>query len=145
MQTFKDKAGRAWHVVIDVSALKRVRGLLAVDLMDVAGGDLLSRLADDPCLLVDVLFALCKPEADAAKVADEDFGRAMVGNVLDEASSALIKELCDFFPSARRARALGKLIARLKEDEAAIEALKTETPGGSSGGSPASQAATPAP
>jgi hypothetical protein len=164
MKTFTDSQGRTWSLVINVSAVKRVRDVLGVDLLDVANGDLLSRLADDPCLLVDVLFALCKPEADAKGVTDEDFGRAMVGGVLDEAASALLKELLDFFPSAQRARALGRMARKIVEQEAALaqaaEAMKplieaaretpaTKTadlrPGGSSGDSPASAAATPTP
>ncbi|MBM4019872.1 MAG: hypothetical protein FJ288_16380 [Planctomycetes bacterium] len=165
MKTFTDSQGRTWSLVVNVSAVKRVRGLLDVDLLDVAGGDLLSRLADDPCLLVDVLFALCKPEADARAVTDEEFGRGMVGGVLDEAAAALMKELLDFFPSAQRARALGRMAGKLKEQQAAVaEALaaiqaagtgeaQAQTPawageaqltvGGSFGNSPASAAATP--
>ena len=164
MKTFTDSQGRTWNVVINVSAVKRVRDILDVDLLDVANGDLLSRLADDPCVLVDVLFALCKPEADTKGITDEDFGRGMVGGVLDEASSALMKELLDFFPSAQRARALGRMARKIVEQEAvlaqAAEAMKplieaaretpaTQTadlrPGASSGNSPASSAPTPAP
>jgi len=164
MKTFTDSQGRTWSVVVNVSAVKRVRDLLDVDLLDVANGELLSRLADDPCVLVDVLFALCKPEADAKGVTDEDFGRGMVGGVLDEAASALMKELLDFFPSAQRARALGKMARKIAEQQAtlaqAAEAMKplveaaarmpepgearVKTGGGSSGNSPASAAATPA-
>jgi hypothetical protein len=161
MKTFTDSQGRTWSLVINVSAIKRVRDVLGVDLLDVANGELLSRLADDPCVLVDVLFALCKPEADAKNITDEDFGRGMVGGVLDEASSALMKELLDFFPSAQRARALGKLLKHLAAQEAAVaemaKALDATSapadlrpapadlrPGGSSGNSPASAASTPA-
>jgi len=154
MQQFTDSQGRTWSVVVNVSAVKRVRDLLGVDLLGVANGELLSRLADDPCLLVDVLFVLCKPEADAKGVMDEDFGRGMVGRVLDEASSALMKELLDFFPSAQRAKALGKMAGKIAEQQAAlsqaaeairplVEAAAQETDGGSSGNSPASAAATP--
>jgi hypothetical protein len=155
MKTFNDSQGRTWSVVINVGAIKRVRDLLDVDLLDVANGELLSRLADDPCVLVDVLFALCKAEADAKGVTDEDFGQAMVGGVLDEASAALMKELLDFFPSAQRAKALGRMARKIVEQEAALaqaaEAMKPlieaarETPGASSGNSPASSASTPAP
>jgi len=120
VKPFTDSEGRTWNVVVNVSAIKRIRDALGVDLMDVAGGDLLGRLADDPCLLVDVLYVLCKPEADTKGVSDEDFGRAMVGGVLDAASSALMKELLDFFPSALRARALAKLMQKLGEQQAAI-------------------------
>jgi len=157
MKTFNDSQGRTWSVVINVGAIKRVRDLLGVDLLDVANGELLSRLADDPCALVDVLYVLCKPEADAKGVTDEDFGRGMVGGVLDEAASALLKELLDFFPSAQRARALGKLVKVMEAQDAAVKAaaeairpLAAEagapaaTPGDSSGNSPASAASTPA-
>jgi hypothetical protein len=155
MKSFTDSAGRTWTVEVNVSAIKRVRGLLGVDLLDVAGGDLLSRLADDPCVLVDVLFALCKAEADAKGITDEDFGRGMVGGVLDEASAALMKELLDFFPSAQRARALGRMARKIVEQEAAvaeataaIQSLpagrQAGMPGASSGDSPASAASTPA-
>ena len=157
MKPFTDSQGRTWNVTVNVSAIKRVRDILGVDLLDVANGDLLSRLADDPCVLVDVLFVLCKPEADAKGVSDEDFGRGMVGGVLDEASAALLKELLDFFPSAQRARALGKLVKVMEAQDAAVKAaaeairpLAAEagapaaTPGDSSGNSPASAASTPA-
>ena len=166
MKAFTDTQGRAWALVVNVSAIKRVRDVLGVDLLDVANGELLSRLADDPCVLVDVLFVLCKPEADAKGVSDEDFGRGMVGVVLDEASAALMRELLDFFPSTQRARALGKMARKIVEQEAAlaqaVEAMKpllaenreqgtgngepqAPTPGDSSGNSPASSASTPAP
>jgi len=147
MKTFNDSQGRMWSVVINVSAVKRVRDLLDVDLLDVANGELLSRLADDPCILVDVLFVLCKPEADAKSITDEDFGRGMVGGVLDEAASALMKELLDFFPSAQRAKALGKLVRKAAEQETAVaEAVAAiqSMPGVSSGSSPASSESTPA-
>ena len=129
MKAFTDTQGRAWPIVVNVSAVKRVRDLLDVDLMDVAGGELLSRLADDPCLLVDVLYVLCRPEADTKGVSDEDFGKGMVGGVLDEAASALMKELLDFFPSAQRARALGKLVKVMEAQDAAMqEAAKALRP-----------------
>jgi len=144
MKPFTDSQGRTWNVTVNVSAIKRVRDILGVDLLDVANGDLLSRLADDPCVLVDVLFVLCKPEADAKGVSDEDFGRGMVGGVLDEASAALMKELLDFFPSALHARALVKMFRKMKEHRAAVSELATETPGDSFGDSPASAASTPA-
>ena len=148
MPTFTDTAGRAWTVVVTVSGIKRVRDLLSVDLLDVANGDLLSRLADDPVLLVDVLYALLKPEADARGVTDEDFGRALVGGVLDEASSALMKGLLDFFPSAQRARALARMVRKIEENEAAVAEARTalaSISGASSTNSPDAPASTPDP
>ena len=133
MKPFTDASGRTWELTVIVSAVKRVR-------------DLLERLADDPVLLVDVLYVLCKPQADAKGVSDEDFGRGMVGGVLDDAASALMKELLDFFPSAQRARALGKMARKIEAQQAAVAeaaAALAAIPGGSSGNSPASLEPTP--
>ena len=153
MRTFKDNAGRAWSVQINVDALKRVRSLLSVDLLEVLEGKLITRLADDPVFLTDVLYAVVKPEADAQKVSDVDFGRAMGGDAFDGASTALLEELADFFPQGRRrvvrkameklgifqARALAVVEEKLaspeldRQFESALAAF-----GSSSGGSPAS-------
>ena len=112
MRTFKDNAGRVWSLQVDVAALKRVRSLLEVNLLDVLEGKLVDRLADDPVFLCDVLYAVVKPEADVQKVSDEDFGRAMGGDALDGATAAFLEELADFFPQGRR-RVLRKALEKL--------------------------------
>ena len=162
MKTFTDSAGRVWTVAINVDAIKRVQSLVQVNLLEAIEGKLLERLSTDMVLLCDILFALVKPEADAKNVSDQDFGRAMAGDVLDAASTALLEELVDFFPSGKR-RLLSQALAKLQKLEAlAIDVtrrkldsddlerqLLTEletalaAPGGSSGNSPASSASTP--
>jgi hypothetical protein len=160
MKTFNDNAGRTWTVTVNVDAIKRVRGLLDVNLLEVVDGKLLERLVGDPVLLCDLVYALCKPEADARAVSDEDFGRAMAGDVIDGATTALLEELVSFFPSSRR-RLLAKALGKLKVLEAmALEIVEKRLDGpeledrmraaleessGSSGTSPASSASTPAP
>ena len=112
MKTFKDNAGRTWSVALNIFVVKQVRGLLGVDLLDLGidaknpADGLLYRLIGDPVLLVDVLFAVCKAQADAAGVTDEQFAQAMAGDAIDSATKALLEELADFTPSPRdRARA----------------------------------------
>jgi hypothetical protein len=143
MHSFIDAEKREWPLVVTVGAVKRVRDLVAVDLLEVATGKLLARLADDPVLLADVLFALVKPQADAGKISDEDFGRALVGEVFDRAAEALVKELLDFFPLSQRALALGKLRAEIEKRGRLLDQLERPTCGPRSGGSPASPDATP--
>jgi len=166
MRSFKDNADRTWTITLNVFAVKKVRDLLNVDLLDLGGDQaepgngLLYRLIADPVLLVDVLYVICKDQADGANVSDEQFGRAMAGDVIDAATRAFLEELADFTPSPRdRARArkvidaTWKLIDRAQDvldakadgelaraSDAALSAL-----GGSSGNSPASSAATPDP
>jgi len=125
MKTFVDNAGRTWTVAVNVDAIKRVRTLCAVNLLEIVEGDLLGRLANDPILLCDVLYAVCKPELDAKGVSDEDFGRAMGGDVIEAATAAFLEEMVGFFPSPKRAvlaKALGKL--RVLE-ERALRAVET--------------------
>ena len=97
MKTFNDNAGRTWTLSVNIAAVKRVRSLLDVDLLELADGKLLERLVGDPVLLCDVIYCLLKPEADAAQVGDEDFGRAMAGDAIDCATEALLEELVAFF------------------------------------------------
>jgi len=51
---------------------------------------------------VDVLYAICKPDADKQGVTDEEFGEAMAGDAIEQATEALLDEIVDFFPSAKR-------------------------------------------
>ena len=125
MKTFVDNAGRTWTVAINVDAIKRVRDLAQVNLLEVIEGKLLERLIGDPVLLCDVIYAVCKPEADAKTITDVDFGRAMAGDAIDGGTTALLEDLVDFFPQGRR-RVLSKALAKLRKFEtAALSAVET--------------------
>lgn len=120
MKTFQDNQDRQWEVELNVDALKRVRGALEVDLLTVMDGgedSLLERLVADPVLLCDVIFVLCRPQAEKKKISDEDFGRAMAGDAIDAATTAFLEEVVNFFPRARR-EVLGKALKKIKKLEA---------------------------
>ena len=110
MKTFRDNKRRVWTLEVNVAAIKRVRGLCKVDLNSIVEVDsenrptarLLEQLSSDPVLLVDVLYAICKPDADKQGVTDEEFGEAMAGDAIEQATEALLDEIVDFFPSAKR-------------------------------------------
>lgn len=116
MKTFKDNSDRGWNVAINVESIKRVKTLLGVNLLDVLdeGGKLLARLHDDPLFLVDALYCVCKPEADQRQVTDEDFGRAMFGDAILHGAEALLEELADFFPDARRRAAIREVMHKMR-------------------------------
>ncbi len=122
MRTFKDTAGRMWTLQINVDAIKRVRGLLEVDLLEIADGKLIERLASDPVLLCDVVYAILKPDADDQHITDTDFGRAMGGDCLEQATNSLLEELADFFPSSKR-QVLRMALTKLRDVDAKIVAL----------------------
>ncbi len=112
MKCFTDNAGRSWTIAINVDAIKRVRGLLDVDLLEIVEGKLIEKLIRDPVLLCDVVYAVCKPEADAKGVSDEDFGRAMAGDAIEHATKTLLEELVDFSPNPRERAILGKVLEK---------------------------------
>ncbi|MBX3404568.1 MAG: hypothetical protein KF699_14245 [Phycisphaeraceae bacterium] len=161
MRMFIDNAGRTWTVDINVAALKRVRGLTGVDLMQVIEGTLIEKLIRDPVLLCDVVYAICKPEADAAKVSDEEFGKAMAGDAIEAATTAVLEELVGFCPSPRDRANLGRVLQATKKvmerardlvekklDSGELDRLADrllESAGVSSGSAPASSASTPGP
>ena len=124
MKSFTDNLGRTWSLVVNVAAIKRVRALCGVDLNAIVEIDkdqnptaeLLERLSTDPVLLVDVLFAVCKPECDQKGVTDEDFGAAMAGDAIEQATGALLDEIVDFFPTAKR-MAMQKILTATRRFE----------------------------
>lgn len=169
MPTFTDTANRTWTIALGVDVLRRVRNTLAINLADcLVLGDtadkdepLLGRLHRDPVLLVDLLFVLCRDEAEKAGVDDVAFGQAFDGPVLDAAVAALLGAIDDFFrqPASKLARRIEQeRKTRATEATAAIDtmtqedwdklfhvaaALHANRYGTPSSSSPASSASTP--
>lgn len=110
MHIFTDNQRRSWNLSLNVWEMKRIRAALGVDLVNaVAVGrdgnvqaDLVDRIANDPCLLVDILWVLCEEQAKEEGVSDVDFGSSLAGDAIEEATRAFLDELVDFFPGARR-------------------------------------------
>lgn len=128
MASFTDLEERDWRVHITVGTIKRVKQLLDIDLMDAVNNDLTTRLINDPSLLVDVIHAVCKPQADDLKITAMDFAEAIAGDVLGDATDAVLTALIDFFPPTRR-EVLRTAVERHQQLEAktmtmAIERIK---------------------
>ena len=137
MKSFTDNKGRTWTLEVTVATIKRVRALCKVDLNSIVeldknnkpSAELLEQLSTDPVLLVDVLYAVCKPQADKLGITDEDFGEAMAGDAIEHATSALLEEVIDFFPEAKRMVMRKILSASRKFSEAAKRKLEAELNG----------------
>ena len=158
MKTFPDTTGRTWTIALTIDAAKRVRSLLDVNLLELEAGDppLLTRLGTDVILLCDVIFALVKPQADAAGVSDEQFAAALGGETILAAQTAFYEELVDFFRKLGRGdlakavdaqrRIIDLAIARIETriDRLDLEAAVETTLGEPSMSSPPSSESTPA-
>lgn len=114
MRSFKDETGKPWTLSVNVGTVKKVRSIAKVDLLDLRDGNLFSELAADPVKLGDVLWCLCEDEAKAAGIDDLAFAKALAGDALDAATSALLEEIVDFFPKPQR-DLLRKALAKGKE------------------------------
>ena len=167
MKTFIDNAGRTWTVAINVDAIKRVRALLGVNLLEVVEGSLIDKLIRDPVLLCDVVYAICKPEADTRNISDEEFGKAMAGDAIEAATTAVLEELVGFCPSPRDRANLGRVLQATRKvmdrardlvekkldsgeldrlaDRLLSEGSEGATAGSSFTSAPESSASTPAP
>ncbi len=89
MHTFNDSLGRTWTVTITVDAIRRVRSLLDINLLDAIEGKLIERLVVDQVLLCDILFALVQPEAQAKSITDEE-----LRSVPSSAGDGISPKLC---------------------------------------------------
>lgn len=116
MKTFKDTNGKEWTVTINTNALQRSKDLAQFDLLSVADDPKnIGTLSNDPVKLVAILYAVCKPQAEASTITPEQFGEALgAGHVIDQATDALLEDLFSFFPKHRR-EPLTKAYQKLKQ------------------------------
>jgi hypothetical protein len=157
MHSYVDNSQRTWEIVINVAAVKRIRGLLGIDLYSLVddGFKSLSKLVSDPVTLSDVLYCLCKDQADKQSITDENFGRALSGDAITQAADAFVEELIDFFPDARARASFRKAIEAgkavrdkvISHAETILDSINPETEAqkwiNSSGTLPASSASIP--
>lgn len=112
MPKFKDLKDREWSIDVNVAIIKKVRALIEVDLLAVLDKELLEKMRKDPIFLVAVLWAVCTCNPNNThSVTEEDFGAAMAGDVIDNATQALLDAIISFYPSRRDRDNLGAILA----------------------------------
>lgn len=109
MATFK-AGGRDWRVEIGYAAVRRLRTEAGVDLSG-ADGQLafVQALYTDPFKLGAVLWCLCRDEAQAAGLTEEQFFDAMTNDEAEAAAAAVYEGYVDFFHRGRAAAVKPKL------------------------------------
>ena len=126
-RTFTDAAGRTWTVAINIGAIRRVQKLAEVEL-GWPELKLLHAVCTNTMLLSDIMYALCKPEADKLGLSQEDFDKGMTGDAIEQAETAFWEAYGDFLPSAKRAalKIMVDKVHKLFEDagNAAIQRLE---------------------
>lgn len=116
---FTDSTGKEWEVKVNPPVIKRVRKLADFDLLAQPNGTngVVHQLMCDPILLADVLYCVCKPQADEAGVTDEQFGGALGGDAISAGMNALFDALIEFIPNATQRPVARKAIQELQTME----------------------------
>jgi hypothetical protein len=167
--SFKDTEGREWQLSIDlfvVGDVHKETGVSIYTLMDDQAQGLRELCSPvNRHVLANVVYLICKEQADKRGVSPRDFARALKGDPIDAMEEAFVEALADFFPDARRRAAIRQmleagrkirdsLLARLPEETARLAAIDTDqvvasvisttSSTASTGNSSASSASTPA-
>jgi len=115
MKIWKDAKGNEYKTQITVAEVRELKTALGVNLMEIATGDLLTKISEDIVLLCDILYVIHSEQAKAYGISDADFGRNLYGDALDEATKAFVEETINFFPS-QRTRALMTKAMKMGEE-----------------------------
>lgn len=111
MPAFTDKSKVKWDLTITGATIKRVKGLLGVDLGALLDGDpstkkdgsiVLTRMATDIIYLVDLLYAILQPQCEERNLSDEQFAAVLEGPVLFGAYEQLTAGLTEFYKGLGR-------------------------------------------
>jgi hypothetical protein len=104
MRLFQDTKGRSWEIAVDIGTVKRVRRLVGFELLSIVEdeGRPIIALRDDPEKLFNVVYAICEPQIVAEKVTQEDFGRSVNCECLENAWDLIFGAMTDFFSKGRR-------------------------------------------
>jgi hypothetical protein len=107
VRSFVDELGKRWVINIRVSAIERVRGECAVDLMRLLTEQEYSKaMMEDVAKQAAIITAVCRPQLDAEKMSDEQFKDLLHGQHLEDAMDALVRSIIDFFPNRQQAKGL---------------------------------------
>lgn len=119
--TFQDKNGLVWDLSLYAPTLRKVKEVFGLGLVDL-DGDPLNQLEADPEKLVDVIYLICKSQADARGLTSEQFGESLKPG-LDEPVLALREAIINFFPAGKRSAVRSALEANAKAVEEALNQL----------------------
>ena len=134
MHTFQDKNGKKWNIELNVGTAKRARSECGVDLVNVITltrdgkmeATVLEQIAEDPVLLVDCVYSLCRKQADESGLDAFGFAELFDAAAIESASDALTEEIINFSRPAKR-KALEKIYRTAKRFAEKMERKLDET------------------
>lgn len=122
MNSFKDANNVTWDIDINVGAIKSLRSV-GIDIISHDNKGIIG-LSDDPVMLCDALWCLCRKQAESRSISEEKFFEAFHGDCMIEATTALMNAIADFFPEARRQVMKRAIEISLEADRAMMESVE---------------------
>jgi len=92
MHTFTDADGKKWTIQLDTRMTRAIRSEIGVDLLNLDEKTIADLTQNDE-ILVDVISFICTDQIKRREMSEVDFARCIIGDVIDDASDALINEL----------------------------------------------------
>lgn len=124
MQRFNDRNGHEWFIELNIATARRIRQEMAkdarfdqFDFLDYAG---ILAAVNDVFFAADLLYVVCKEQADALEITTEEFGASLKGKYLFDAIAAFVAEYLDFFPDPTVAEKMRAVVDATREKQAAI-------------------------
>ena len=120
MEKFTDTEGRDWTLAVTVASIERVRADTKIDLLEIGSdgkepeASLAYKLFSDPILLARIIWSLVRLQAEVQSISVEQFGEAMSGDPLDQATEGLLAEIVNFTPNRRQREWLRKALEKMK-------------------------------
>lgn len=139
MQTFKDRSGREWTIIVDYAAVERVYQREHFNLLSLLKEEGARANEENPLLVVHCIYAVIEPQAKPLNVTYEQFRDSLDSDSTQPAVEILLESLVNFSQSRVRP-ALKKLLqvnkaaqeASLSQALKAAEAIATTQAGHSS-------------
>lgn len=138
MSSFLDKNSRKWIIEVNVGTARRVKTECNIDLLNsiefkedgTVDMGVLEEIGKDIYNFVGLLWSLCHPQAEKDGIGEEAFAEAFNADVVENAFDALLKEIINFFPPAKR-QMLALIyertrVARKREEQKALELMDSK-------------------
>ena len=126
--TFTDKIGESWELELNVGLIEDVKEITGVDFDKVLNEpeNIATLLFAQPKKLVEVLWVMCKEQADKRNIEPKAFGYRFDRESIDLAANALIGSIISFYPRGLAGRILADQLPEIieKMDRKIVEKMK---------------------
>lgn len=102
MEKIKLLSGKTVDLSISAGSIELVKNQLKVSLVDLGSTGVIEKMMDDPLLLCNIIYLLCKRSCEEQKISAEDFAYGMEGEQIEAATKAFIEELINFLPPSKK-------------------------------------------